>query len=732
MLNKNAFFLLEVSPRDNKEAIAEAFDEKLADGQIEESSLHHAQKTLMASKSRLEAELGWFPDVAPKRTKQIAEKVKADSDIEFYKNLLSELNGVSKANLAAYVCQNKKGDIDFLEALISAQSEISDESIKASINANRKVAGFPDVDNSLVNQQLEKQRQQWAEAAIQQISQSDHPGNYITALLEKFADSDLSSKRFLDNLMERYESFIVPRLRNYEDKINNLISKIQEDNADNVTGLVSEIIGELKLWDEYAQPSQLVYSAKGLDEPRSIKIFTLVRDLALWLANEKDEHKLSLELTKAAKDIFAELPSVSNMIDDDIGTLEGLIAEADSFELATPLITVILPIFKDEKDFAKALKKKDFSADAPGVAGELYRAFLKVKTDAEATEHNHLPWGLMRKLVIHINNERDNPELAKKILVAIAAMNPPLDLKDQIAQDLHGNKEAILGKEFKKAIDNKNTSRAKTILNELIDLAQTEEEKNQWRAILKTLNDKVREKYIGWAVWIVILVGLSMLGECNDSSKKTSSYTPAQTSTYSSNNTGSQGQIVEYSDLPPRTEAAPPAFNSSPSPNTNQFSDLVPTNKANVTASFNCSEAKSSLEILICADSDLASLDGQVGETYTQLRDITSSNNQINTMLLDEQRQFLKSRLETCKIPYQTTLTETQSRSIINCLKTQYSQRLVTLQGYAATIQKNKAEAASKDLEPEVKKSVWAGVNKFFEIWNVTGMQGARAYIQDE
>ncbi|MGR4001062.1 MAG: hypothetical protein OD811_04660, partial [Alphaproteobacteria bacterium] len=64
-LSQNPFALLEISARDNKATIAEQFEEKVSDGEIDEHQLMIAQKNLMASKTRLKAELSWFPDLNP-------------------------------------------------------------------------------------------------------------------------------------------------------------------------------------------------------------------------------------------------------------------------------------------------------------------------------------------------------------------------------------------------------------------------------------------------------------------------------------------------------------------------------------------------------------------------------------------------------------------------------------------------------------------------------------------
>ncbi|MCB9980235.1 MAG: hypothetical protein H6863_03745 [Rhodospirillales bacterium] len=537
MLNENAFFILDISTRDNKEAIAEAFDEKAADGDYEEAVLHQAQRALMASKTRLEAELSWFPDVAPKKAKAISEKIGSDfkkGTVKFFKDSLNELDGISKANLAAYVCMAKEGDVDFIKAIIDAQSDISAETAQANINANRKVAGFPDVDESLVSQQLEKLRQQWAEAAIQQISQSEHPGNYMTELLNSFSENeDQSSKRFLDNLMERYESFIVPILRNHEDTIDSIMEEIKEGDGENEDD-VDKLIRELELWDEYAQPSQLVYCQKGLDEPRSKKIYDKVRDFSIWLANDAHQHQLSLKISKAAKEIFAELPFVLNRIQEDINTLETLVADAEMEEVVAPLFEPVLLIFKDDKAFIKALRKKEFSEESPGVAGEVFRAFQAVRKETDGTSHAAMPWEMLRRLAIHLNNESENPEAAMKILKKLQAMSPPDDISGQIDDDIHTMEENILGRDLRVAMEAKNLSQAKSLLKQIIEHCKTEEDKKQWRILLYQIENKKKQLPWGWIFWIVIIFGSIGLDECSGPSGSSSSSSSYSSSSYQS------------------------------------------------------------------------------------------------------------------------------------------------------------------------------------------------------
>ncbi len=97
-------------------------------------------------------------------------------------------------------------------------------------------------------------------------------------------------------------------------------------------------------------------------------------------------------------------------------------------------------------------------------------------------------------------------------------------------------------------------------------------------------------------------------------------------------------------------------------------------------ASFDCSRARTTLEVLICADDDLSSLDGRIGDAFRQLRRNTSQPQSQRDAWLNEQRDFLKARTDTCQIPSAPEISEKQTGALILCLKGLYTLRLAALE----------------------------------------------------
>lgn len=430
-LNQNPFALLELSSRDNKTIITAQFEEKVSDGEIDEHDLMLAQKDLMASKTRLKAELSWFPNLNPKKSNEIANLVIEKN----YKKLIESLpilDGLAKANVASFLCSEKQGTKEVLDHLFEAQSQFDTSTILNDINGNRSVAGFPAVDEALIDESISIVSSTHAEDALAYISSASHPGNVFTAIVEKFIQ-DHEIKPFIDKVAEKYDSWVISKLRNYEDEIKDKVEKMKlgastKDSIEKTTALLEE-------WDEYSQPLQLIYQAKGLDEKRAKELYLDMRDVCIWLANENDDHELSLDFAQALRSIFPELPSVSAQIEDDIRSLEDLVEESKKDKDLIGLIEKFLEVMKDEKAFCKSVMKGNFRPNGRGVAGEFYKEFIIAVKNTKGKEHEDSPWLVIRKLAIHINNETGNPKAAAKLLIALEVASPPQSVKDILSLD---------------------------------------------------------------------------------------------------------------------------------------------------------------------------------------------------------------------------------------------------------------------------------------------------------
>jgi len=334
-LLNNPFVILGVSTRDGREAIAEALEDRLAEGEIDEEDLLRAQQTLMASKSRLQAEMGWLIGMAPSRVKGVIAALEGNDD-DAIEQVLSDSNAVACANIAAFLSAASGTKINVLHQLFGAQAEIEPDYVTETINADRRISGFPEIARGLVEPTLDALKEQHCQAALAAITGSPHPGKRMTSLVEAVLPAKGPVRDFLEMVGERYDRWSGPMLRRIEDEIGVATERLRKNTGDGVALRLIET--KLDEWDEYSQPRQLIYDAKGLDEPRSKAIYEKLRVLTLWLANENQCFKQALTISKALLKTFPELPTVLDQASEDIETLENLVHEAEQIEIFEPLI----------------------------------------------------------------------------------------------------------------------------------------------------------------------------------------------------------------------------------------------------------------------------------------------------------------------------------------------------------------------------------------------------------
>ena len=414
--------------------IKEHFDEKLSYGEIEEDSLIVAQNNIMASKTRLIAELSWFPNLNPNAAEKIKELIK-ESDYINLSNALKDLDGLSLANVASFLCQKMQGSPEIINHLFDAQSQFDTTSILNNVNGNRSMAGFPNVNKELVENSITKIRELHADSAIEFISNSEHPGILFSSIVEKFILIPEIAP-FLDEVAEKYNSWAIHKIRDYESQIKKITQELKQGNSLEIS--IKKLTELLNNWDEYSQPLQLISQAKGLDESHSKEIYQEMRDICFWLVNEKNSVELTLKFVQSLREIFPELPSVLDQIEDDIDTLEELLEKPENNSSLINLIKESEEVlnenddFKDINDFFRSIMDGNFRPKGSGLAGGLYQKFIKAVDNTRGKNNEVLPWLILQKLAIQINNKFDKPEVAAKILEGIINVSPPSSVIEKL------------------------------------------------------------------------------------------------------------------------------------------------------------------------------------------------------------------------------------------------------------------------------------------------------------
>lgn len=276
--------------------------------------------------------------------------------------LLDGLEGLSRVNTAADICQRFPGDIALVAQLVRSYQFVSLEAVEEVINANRTVAGFGQVDSVVLKSAFTKTARAHAEAATFCLAAAARPGKALSELIAGTEEPTSLCVEFLDATMRSYRAWSDPQLRKIDDALQKEIDIMKISPGD--LGVLRNIIAGMALWSEWNSPVVLWDQVKGLDEPRAYAVCGRLRELSLWLANDMNRYKEALEITEGLRANFASLPSVSRRLDKDAMILRGLVKEASISTSIDALNRAIASI--NFTELVAALLAKGFGSNATG------------------------------------------------------------------------------------------------------------------------------------------------------------------------------------------------------------------------------------------------------------------------------------------------------------------------------------------------------------------------------
>jgi hypothetical protein len=104
----------------------------------------------------------------------------------------------------------------------------------------------------------------------------------------------------------------------------NAIGERAKSDSSALDPLIDQLETMVRNWDRAAQPVQLSMKARGLDHDPSNALGFAVRSMAIKLVNERGLVAQGQRITALLREVFAELPELSDRIEQDADALEGL------------------------------------------------------------------------------------------------------------------------------------------------------------------------------------------------------------------------------------------------------------------------------------------------------------------------------------------------------------------------------------------------------------------------
>ncbi|HYI01811.1 hypothetical protein [Hyalangium sp.] len=331
-LIENPFHLLGASPRDDRRRLLELAEERsLSQDPV---LCTQARADLSNPRNRLAAEVAWLPGLDPAQASEAVEFVqRAASTVR----TMTGIPALSKANLLAAALPRLEGTqmdsglaIGILE-LATLMETCDAEQVRALINEERAVAGFPEVrEVSAVAEALAERRRHYRTAlksALEVLPPLELVSLVTVVVTEATARGTRPAPGLIDDMVDAYEveaqRFLDAEARNVE----LLVEAVRRSVAKQLPRaflkrLLSRIEDVVTNWDMVAQPVQLSSMSRGLDHALSHRVALAVRELALELYNAHGLLEESKLLTALLQDAFGEVPRVAEVTSDDAQALQ--------------------------------------------------------------------------------------------------------------------------------------------------------------------------------------------------------------------------------------------------------------------------------------------------------------------------------------------------------------------------------------------------------------------------
>jgi len=329
--NENPFAVLKASTRDRKARLNELADEAALHG--DHDAAVNARNVLSNPRTRLEAEVAWFPGLSPKRITLTLEHI-AQGGFP----ALSGFNALSCANFLVETLEThaKRGPTELQEGIETLACHIENidvDDVLQAINEDRLAAGLPTVtDPSLVEAEISerlKHYERTATALLEGLPTMEMVEVYETLVSDSTNQGEDAGCRLIDALIDSYELKASSFLAEEAGRIKELIGKArtaadQHISEKQVRASVNEIIGALRMWDQVAQPIQLAYKSRGLTHNESHDLAFTARGLGIHLFNKHDYLDDAKLMSEAIQELFSEVAAVSDKVEEDIEALDDI------------------------------------------------------------------------------------------------------------------------------------------------------------------------------------------------------------------------------------------------------------------------------------------------------------------------------------------------------------------------------------------------------------------------
>ncbi|MBN8918164.1 hypothetical protein V5F34_24820 [Xanthobacter autotrophicus] len=327
-LQRNPFAILGATARDNRSRLIELADEValVADGDEPEK----AQSALLNIRTRLAAEMGWLPGVAPKKATAVIENLLTTAH-----KATGELPPLARANVLSAFAQSKSDTVTPQEAasifyrLALAVEDIDLGDVLRDINEDRSVAGFPPVrDEDAVLEEFEARKGEYGKAINYILDRL--PSRTLVKVMDAVVQKGTKegsehAPAFIQEIVASYEfelrGFIEAESSNVERLVKRGVALADFGEA-HLIPVIEEIKKVATNFNEIVGPAQLVAKTNGIDHVATHNLAIVIRELAITLHNEHGFVDAPARIAVVLNDHFGLLDTVADQVAQDLAYLK--------------------------------------------------------------------------------------------------------------------------------------------------------------------------------------------------------------------------------------------------------------------------------------------------------------------------------------------------------------------------------------------------------------------------
>lgn len=427
-LAANAFAVLGIPLESTQDRISLAVEDLAFEVDRDEAVLQAARASLFSARDRLAQEIAWLPECSAQQ-QEAAGAMARRGDRAGLLHLAARVQGLARINLLEAGADLRSTDVQPALDLVEAIGGWQPDGTLDRIDEARGRGGFRPVDVDQWELAVTGRLREVAARLGPLIAASPDGRARLTGVMHRAAEAGTTLGAFLEALQASYAAAIQEPLGRLEMRIRAAVDLIEANPGDaaQVNGQVNGLIAALNQWSAYRRPIQVMEAARSLDDRESARIFEMVLQLSITVANSHDMQALALRLAEALRDGFSHLPQQRKRLEQQMPVLLGNVA-------MQRLIDCAQRIEKQRSRFVSAVKSHRMGPRSKGLAGELIESFAAV-LDA-AGESRDVPFRLARTITIGAYNRTRDRQAAIYLFEWMLSEGPPPDMREQLQQDL--------------------------------------------------------------------------------------------------------------------------------------------------------------------------------------------------------------------------------------------------------------------------------------------------------